>query len=144
MMTGSVLPQRLSMAKSFGGDESFDAYTVNYATFIEQGNGNVAALHAKGRWTDDAPTSGYSSIELRGYVRGEYLAPHMTLVEIDERLKIKGRWGATLSAGAAWLYGGEQGRADNSNLYPSAGAGVTLTNKQPRCKQTGYCYGVAR
>ena len=68
----------------------------------------------------------------------------MTLVEIDERLKIKGRWGATLSAGAAWLYGGEQGRADNSNLYPSAGAGVTLTNKQPRCKQTGYCYGVAR
>jgi hypothetical protein len=120
----------LAYRKSFGGDESFDAYTVNYATFIAHGNGNVVALHAKGRWTDDAPTSGYSSIELRGYVRGEYLAPHMTLVEIDERLKINGRWGATLSAGAAWLYGGEQGQADDRNLYPSAGAGVTLTIKE--------------
>jgi hypothetical protein len=120
----------LAYRKSFGGDESFDAYTLNYATFIAHGNGNVAALHAKGRWTDDAPTSGYSSIELRGYTRGEYLAPHMTLVEIDERIKIKERWGATLSTGVAWLYGGEEGRPDDSNLYPSAGAGVTFTIKE--------------
>jgi len=119
----------LAYRKSFGGDESFDAYTINYATFLAHGNGHVAALHAKGRWTDDAPTSGYSSIELRGYTRGEYLAPHMTLFEIDERIKIKDRWGATLSAGVAWLYGGESGRTDDSNLYPSAGAGVTFTIK---------------
>jgi len=119
----------LAYRKSFGGDESFDAYTINYATFLEHGNGNVAALHAKGRWTDDAPTSGYSSIELRGYTRGEYLAPHMTLIEIDERMKIKGRWGATLSAGVAWLYGGEDGRTDDSSLFPSAGVGITFTIK---------------
>ena len=119
----------LAYRKSFGGDESFDAYTASYKTFLAHGNGHVAALRAKGRWTDDAPTSGYSSIELRGYTRGEYLAPHMTLFEIDERIKIKDRWGVTLSAGVAWLYGGESGRTDDSNLYPSAGAGVTFTIK---------------
>ena len=60
---------------------------------------------------------------------GKWLS-EVSLEEIDERLKIKGRWGATLSAGAAWLYGGEQGRADDSNLYPTAGAGVTVTIKE--------------
>ncbi|MDX2425404.1 MAG: hypothetical protein QNK15_04040 [Cycloclasticus sp.] len=53
----------------------------------------------------------------------------MTLVEIDERIKIRERWGATLSAGAAWLYGGEAGRASDSDLFPSAGVGVTFTIK---------------
>ena len=120
----------IAYRESFGGDVSFDAYTADYATFLSHGNGHVAGIHAKGRWTHDAPTSGYSSIELRGYVRGEYLAPHMTLVEIDERIKIRERWGATLSAGVAWLYGGEAGRAADSDLFPSAGIGATFTIKQ--------------
>ena len=119
----------IAYRESFGGDVSFDAYTADYAAFLSHGNGHVTGIHTKGRWTHDAPTSGYSSIELRGYVRGEYLAPHMTLIEIDERIKIRERWGATLSAGAAWLYGGEAGRASDSDLFPSAGVGVTFTIK---------------
>lgn len=115
--------------KSFGGNESYDVYTLNYAVFISHGKGHVAALHAKGRWTDDAPTGGYSSVELRGYTKGEYLAPHMSLIEIDERIKIKQRWGLTLSAGVAWLYGGKEERIEDNDLFPSAGVGATFTLK---------------
>jgi len=119
----------IAYRKSFGGDVSFDAYTLSYAAFLEHGDGHVTALRTKGRWTNDAPSSGYSSIELRGYTRGEYLAQHMTLLEVDERIKIKERWGLTLSAGIAWLYGDEEGSDDNSDQFPMAGAGITYTIK---------------
>ena len=119
----------IAYRKSFGGDVSFDAYTMSYATFLAHGNGHVTALHAKGRWTHNAPTSGYSSVELRGYTRGEYLAQHMTLIEVDERIKIKERWGATLSAGVSWLYGDEEGREADSDMFPAAGAGITFMIK---------------
>jgi len=126
---GSFEFHNIAYRKSFGGDVSFDAYTLSYATFIEHGNGHVFALRTKGRWTKDAPSSGYSSVELRGYTRGEYLAQHMTLFEIDERIKIKERWGVSLSAGIAWLYGDEEGRDDDSDEFPMAGAGITYTIK---------------
>jgi hypothetical protein len=120
----------IAYRKSFGGDVSFDAYTAIYKTFFAHGNGHVAALQGKGRWTHNAPTSGYSSIELRGYTRGEYLAQHMTLFEVDERIKLSERWGGTLSAGVAWLYGDEEGREADSDIFPSAGAGITFIIKQ--------------
>ena len=120
----------IAYRKSLGGDVSFDAYTLSYATYLAHGNGHVTALRTKGRWTNDAPTSGYSSIELRGYTRGEYLAPHMTLFEVDERIKIKDRWGAKLFTGVAWLYGNEEGRETDSNMFPMAGAGITFIIKQ--------------
>ncbi len=120
----------IAYRESLGGDVSFDAYTMSYATFIAHGNGHVIALNAKGRWTNDAPTSGYSTIELRGYTRGEYLAQHMTMFEVDERIKIKDRWGAALSAGVSWLYGDEEGREADNDLFPMAGAGITYTIKQ--------------
>lgn len=120
----------IAYRKSFGGDVSFDAYTAIYKAFLAHGNGHVAALQAKGRWTHNAPTSGYSSIELRGYTRGEYLAQHMTLFEVDERIKLSKRWGGTLSAGVAWLYGDEEGREADSDLFPSAGAGIAFIIKQ--------------
>ena len=54
----------------------------------------------------------------------------MSLIEIDERIKIKERWGATLFTGVAWLYGGEEERTDDSGLFPAAGVGVTFMKKQ--------------
>jgi hypothetical protein len=59
---------------------------------------------------------------------GEWLS-EVSIVEIEERLKIKERWGATLSAGLAWLYGGDEEYTDDNNLFPSAGVGVTFTIK---------------
>ncbi|MEH6472680.1 MAG: hypothetical protein V7752_15660, partial [Halopseudomonas sp.] len=60
--------------KSFGGDVSFDAYNGKYAAYRLHGNGHVLAMRAEGRWTNNAPSSGYSSVTLRGYTRGQYLA----------------------------------------------------------------------
>jgi hypothetical protein len=125
----SFVFNNLAYRKSFGGDVSFDAYTINYSTFLQHGDGHVAAMRVKGRWTHSAPPSGYSSVELRGYTRGEYLAPHMTLAEIDERIHLTGRWGASVSAGVAYLYGGEAGREADSDLFPAASAGIMFTIK---------------
>jgi len=125
----SFLIQNQAYRKSFGGDVTFDAYTMNYSTYLQHGDGHVTAVRVKGRWTHDAPSSGYSTVELRGYTRGGYLAPHMTLAEIDERIRITGRWGASFSAGVAYLYGGEDGREAESDLFPATSAGVIFTIK---------------
>jgi hypothetical protein len=116
--------------ESLGGDASFDAYTGKYSTYIQHGNGHVAALLIKGRWTDDAPKGAYSSVDLNGYTRGQYLAPHMTLMQVDERFRFNDRLGFVLSAGAACLYGGDKSCNDSENWYPSAGVGLTVTIKK--------------
>ena len=54
---------------------------------------------------NDAPSSGLSSIELRGYIRGQYLAEHVTLVEVEERYAFGEKWGLTAFGGIACLYG---------------------------------------
>lgn len=56
--TGQVFEaHNIAHRESLGGDVSFDTYTADYQYYIPQGQGNVIALHAKGRWTDDAPPS---------------------------------------------------------------------------------------
>jgi hypothetical protein len=119
----------IAYRESLGGELSFDAYTTKYATYFAHGKGHVLALHAKGRWTDDAPPSGYSTVELRGYTRGQFLAPHMTLIELEERIKVAERWGITLSAGLASLYGGNEVREENNDIYPSVVAGIIYAIK---------------
>ena len=109
--------------KSFGGDVSFDTYMTNYQYYLSPGNDNVLALNASGRWTDDAPPSGYSSVELRGYVRGQYLAPHMISVEADERISITEKWWVAAFIGVAGLYGDDTSDRSDS-LYPSVGVGA--------------------
>lgn len=120
--------------KSFGGDESFDAYQMNYSTYLSHGKGHVAAVRVKGRWTNNAPSGGFSSMEVRGYIRGQYLAEHSTFVEIDERYALTERWGLTAFAGVGCLYGdnlaGERQKCSHSeNLYPGIGGGVSFALK---------------
>ena len=109
--------------KTFNGDVSFDVYTADYQYYLPYGKGHVLALHIKGRWTHNAPSSGYSSVDLRGYTRGQYLSPHMTLVEVDERFAITEKWGITAFAGIAGLYG-DDSIDGNSRLFPAGGAGA--------------------
>ena len=125
----SFLLYNSAYRESLGGEVSFDSYTAKYSSYFAHGKGHVLAIQAKGRWTNDAPPSGYSSVDLRGYTRGQFLAPHMTLFEIDERYKITDRWGATLSAGIAYLYGGNDVRAQNNDFYPSVVAGISFLVK---------------
>jgi len=109
--------------EALGGDVSFDAYHADYQYYHSHGQGHVLAMHAKGRWTHDAPPSGYSSVALRGYTQGQYLAPYMTLAEIEERYALTNKWGLSAFAGLAVLYGGDRNSSEDQ-LFPACGGGV--------------------
>ncbi len=113
----------LAFREAFGGDTSFDAYTADYQYFLPHGKNHVLAMHVKGRWTNNAPPSGYSSVDLRGYTRGQYLSPHMTYAELDERFSLTEKWGIAAFAGIAGLYGDDSVEG-NDRLFPAGGAGV--------------------
>ena len=120
--------------EKLGGKDEFDAYMLEYSHYISHGEKNVLAFRTKGRWSNDAPNSGYSSMELRGYVRGQYLAEHSTFIELDERYTLKNNWGLTAFAGIGCLYGdnviGNKQHCDSSdNLYPAIGAGISYLLK---------------
>lgn len=125
-----LLFHNFSYRESLGGEEDFDAYNLAFKHYIPNGNGHVFAYHATGRWTSDAMVSGYSSVALRGYVRGEYLAPHSVMLEAEQRWNLKGRYGASIFTGVSCLYGDGK-KCDNSeNLYPVIGAGARITLKE--------------
>lgn len=109
--------------EALGGGVSFDAYSADYQYYHLHGQGHVLALHAKGRWTHDAPPGGYSSVDLRGYARGQYLAPHMTLAEVEERFVLTQNWGLSAFAGLAALYGGDRDSSEEQ-WFPAGGGGV--------------------
>jgi hypothetical protein len=122
--TGQVFEvHNVAYRESLGGDASFDTYSADYQYYIPQGKGNVIALHTRGRWTNDAPPSGYSSVDMRGYTRGQYLAPYMTMVEGDYRYSLQNKWGLAAFAGVAYLYGYDAPDEENE-LFPAIGAGV--------------------
>ncbi len=126
----NVVLNNFAYRESFGGEVSFDAYNLKALHYLPHGNGHVFATHVDGRWTDDAPNSGYSSVALRGYTRGQYLAPHSVLVEFEERLHVKGRFGINLFAGVTCLYGDGQSCDNSENLYSSFGIGAQYVLKQ--------------
>jgi hypothetical protein len=115
--------------EKLGGDYSFDAYSFSAAKYFGHGRNKVLASRFDGRWTNDAPSGGFSSVSLRGYTKGQYLAPHSSLIEIEERYAIKDRWGGTIFAGVACLYGSDIECFESENLYPTIGLGITFTLK---------------
>ncbi len=128
--TGSHLVlHNIAYREGLGGDESFDVYAANYAGYYPFGEGHVLATQVKGRWTDDAPLGGYSSVSLRGYTRGNYLEEHYTHLDLDLRLHLWGRWGASVFLGAGCLYASLSDCDGSDALYPAGGAGVIYTLK---------------
>lgn len=109
--------------EALGGDENFDTLNLEFKHYITHAEGKVFAYHVSGRWTHDAPNSGYSSVNLRGYTRGQYLAPHSVAIEAEERFHIRGRFGLNIFAGVACLYGDGQDCGERDSLFPSAGIG---------------------
>lgn len=119
----------IAYRESLGGDESFDTLTSDYTRYQPFGDGHVFAMQVHGRWTDDAPLGGYSSVTLRGYTRGNYLAENYTHVDLEARLRLRGRFGAAAFAGVGCLYGGVSDCGKGEAIYPAVGAGLIYTLK---------------
>ena len=108
---------------ALAGESSFAAYRVDLRAFWKHGRGHVLALRQYNWFTSDAPVAAEATVNLRGYKFGQYLSPYMSSLELEERLSFSKRWGATLFAGAAGLYG-EAPVTLERNIYPNIGAGV--------------------
>ena len=69
-----------------------------------------------------------ATVNIRAYKQGQYLSPFMSSLEVEERLSFNQRWGATLFAGAAVLYGEAPVALDRS-VFPNVGAGLHFVLK---------------
>ncbi|WP_380226755.1 BamA/TamA family outer membrane protein [Jeongeupia naejangsanensis] len=119
----------MAYREALGGEQDFDVYRVDFRYFVTHDNGNVFALRQRNQFSHNAPTGALSTIRLRGYTQGEYLAQNMSSIELEERLRINERWTATAFAGIACLYGdGPDGSSrscsEGDNRFPSGGVGV--------------------
>jgi len=117
--------QNYSYREALGGNANFDAVRTDWAGYLPLSARYTLAVQAMGRWTQGAPVTGYSSISLRGYVRGMYLAPNYTHVAVDNRLKLKGNLSVTAYAGLACLYEKVSECSKSTDLFPAIGLGLS-------------------
>jgi hypothetical protein len=134
----------LAYREALGGEASFDAYRVDFRAFWKHGGGHVLAVRQYNWLSNDAPVGAQPTVVLRGYKFGQYLAPYMSSLEMEERLSFSARWGATLFAGAATLYGETPAPLERST-YPTVGAGLHFVIKpaQHMIVNLEYAQGVA-
>jgi len=112
-----------------GGDDTFDVYRADFRAFWTHGKQHVLAGRQNNQFTIDAPGAVQATVVLRGYKLGQYLAKNMSSIEVEERLRISERWGATVFVGGAQLYGGDSTGFDSEGFYPSYGAGIQFIIK---------------
>ncbi|UTF58949.1 BamA/TamA family outer membrane protein [Gilvimarinus sp. DA14] len=113
----------IAYRENLGGDQDFDTYRLQFKHYLPVGAKSVFAYRAVGRWSDDAPTGAYSSVTLRGYTRGQYLAPNSVMAEGELRWNLTGKWGLHLFGGVSCLYGDDKSCGDSENIYTSGGVG---------------------
>ncbi len=115
--------------KSLNDDLEFGVWQAKYSSFNLVTDRHLLAMEFSGRYTIDAPKAAYSSVRLRGYTAGEYLAPHNMSIQVEDRIRLFGRWGATVFAGATCLFGDGDDCGESSSWFPMVGAGVTYLLK---------------
>ena len=118
----------LAYREALGGAQSFDAYRVDLRTFWNHAGRHVLTVRQYNWLTNDSPSAAQATVILRGYKQGQYLSPYMSSLEIEERVSFHPRWGATLFAGAAGLYGEPPAHLDRT-VYPTVGAGLHFVLK---------------
>jgi hypothetical protein len=118
----------LAYREPLGGSSSFDAYRADVKFFVPHGSGHVLAVRQFNWFTADAPAGGQATVILRGYKFGQYLAPYMSSVEVEERLSFGRRWGANVFTGVADMYGTGVAPLDRQ-AYPMWGAGLQFVVK---------------
>ncbi len=119
----------LAYREALGGDSTFDAYRIDTRAFWSHGKGHVLAFRQYNWLTHDAPSAAQATVMLRGYKFGEFLAPYMSSLEAEERLSFGKRWGATLFAGVASLYGESVTASTGRDFYPAWGGGIHFVVK---------------
>ncbi|MEJ8856978.1 BamA/TamA family outer membrane protein [Variovorax robiniae] len=126
----------------FGGDVSYDVYNLDWRYYLSTSENNVLAFHGGGRWTHDAPASRESTVELRGYTRGQYLGKNQLFFEAENRYTFLPRVGAKVFAGVTCLYGNGKS-CGGDQVYPMAGAGLfyVLKPKENMLVSVEYAQG---
>ena len=127
--------------ESLGGEASFDVgyadlrwyRTIGKASVGKNGRSPVIALQVKGRFTADAPLSGYSSVNLPGYTMGNYISRHYSHVLLDARIPLTGKLGLVAFGGVGCQFGEDITGRDLScgdATFPSIGVGVSYMLKE--------------
>jgi hypothetical protein len=119
----------LAYREALGGEASYDAYRADFRAIWPQGRGYVMAFRQNNWLTHDAPSVAQATVNLRGYKQGQYLAPYMSSIEVEERPLFGTRWGATLFTGVAGLYGDRGPGAGSRQFYPTWGGGLQFVIK---------------
>ena len=130
--------------EALGGSASFDAYRVDLKAFWQHGGQHVLAVRQYNWLTRDAPSGAQATVNLRGYKQGQYLSPYLSSLEVEERVAFNSRWGATVFAGVAGLYGEGPVPLERS-LYPLIGAGLQFVLKPAQRMNVNleYAQGIA-
>jgi hypothetical protein len=118
----------LAYRESLGGSDSYDAYRVDFRAFWKVGGKHILAIRQYNWLTSDAPSGAQATVTLRGYKQGQYLSPYMSSLELEDRWAFKERWGTTVFAGVAELYGPAPVELERTT-YPTIGAGVHFVLK---------------
>ena len=127
--------------EGLGGEASFDVgyadlrwyRTVERFSVGKSGRSTVIAVQVKGRFTADAPLSGYSSVNLPGYTLGNYLSRHYSHVLLDARIPLARKLGLVAFAGVGCQFGEDIAGRDLScsdATFPSIGVGVSYMLKE--------------
>lgn len=126
----------MAYREGLGGETSFDVIysdlrwyrTLEGLSIGQTDRPTVVALQAKGRFTEDAPLSGFSSVSLPGYTMGNYLSEDYAHLLLEGRLPISRRFGIVAFGGIGCQFGTDIAGTDINcadNTYPSAGLGLS-------------------
>ena len=130
----------LAYRESLGGEASFDVgyadlrwyQSVERISVGKSSRSPVIAIQLKGRFTADAPLSGYSSVNLPGYTMGNYLSRHYSHLLVDARIPLGRKLGLVAFGGVGCQFGEDLAGRDLScsdATFPSIGVGVSYMLK---------------
>jgi hypothetical protein len=131
----------IAYRKTFGGESSFDVGLLDLSWYHSLGKAwstrtaraPVIAVQMTARVTDNAPPSGFSSVTLPSYTRGNYLSQHYSHLLIDGRFPITQKFGLVAFGGVGCQFGVDILNRDVScddALFPAFGAGVSYMLKE--------------
>ena len=131
----------IAYRKTFGGESSFDVGLLDLSWYHSLGKAwskrtaraPVIAVQVTARVTDDAPPSGFSSVTLPSYTRGNYLSQHYSHLLVDGRFPITKKFGLVAFGGVGCQFGVDILNRDVScddALFPAIGAGLAYMLKE--------------